>query len=94
MNWALFIESFNIAFREMSRHRTRSFLTMFGVIIGVGAIISVVSISQGAKQKIQGQIANLGSNMIIGVPGSTSRQRREGGYRLGRHAHNRRHAGH
>jgi putative ABC transport system permease protein len=72
MNWALFIESFYIAFREMSRHRTRSFLTMFGVIIGVGAIISVVSISQGAKKKIQGQIANLGSNMIIGVPGSTS----------------------
>ena len=72
MNAALWTESFRIAFREMLRHRTRSILTMFGVIIGVGAIIAVVSISEGAKQRIQGQIANLGTNMIIVLPGTAS----------------------
>jgi len=72
VNAALWTESFRIAFREMLRHRTRSILTMFGVIIGVGAIIAVVSISEGAKQRIQGQIANLGTNMIIVLPGTAS----------------------
>ncbi len=52
---------------------------MLGVIIGVSAIILVVSISQGAKRKIQDQIANLGTNMIIVLPGSTS----QGGVRAG-----------
>ncbi len=79
MNAALWIESLRIAFREMLRHRTRSILTMFGVIIGVAAIIAVVSISEGAKRRIQGQIANLGTNMIILLPGTAS----EGGARAG-----------
>lgn len=79
MNAALWIESFRIAFREMLRHRTRSILTMFGVIIGVGAIIAVVSISEGAKQRIQGQIANLGTNMIIVLPGTASDSGARGG---------------
>ena len=79
MGFALWIESFRIAFREMRRHRTRTILTMLGVIFGVAAIIAVVSISQGAKRSIQGQIANLGSNMIIILPGSTSQAGVRGG---------------
>ncbi|HSW46141.1 MAG TPA: ABC transporter permease [Phycisphaerae bacterium] len=79
MGFVVWIESIHIAFREMRRHRTRTILTMLGVIFGVGAIITVVSISQGAKRTIQGQIANLGTNMIIILPGSTT----QGGVRAG-----------
>jgi len=75
----VWIESFRIAFREMRRHRTRSILTMLGVVIGVAAIIAVVSISQGAKHSIQGQIAKVGSNMILIIPGSTSQGGVHGG---------------
>ena len=79
MRFVVWLESFRIAFREMRRHRSRTILTMLGVIFGVGAIITVVSISQGAKRTIQGQIANLGTNMIIILPGSTT----QGGVRAG-----------
>ncbi|MGB9623254.1 MAG: ABC transporter permease [Phycisphaerae bacterium] len=79
METTLFIESVRIAFREMRRHRTRSVLTMLGVIMGVAAIIMVVSVSQGAKRQIQGQIANLGTNMIVILPESTT----QGGVRGG-----------
>ena len=79
MGFIVWIESFRIAVREMRRHRTRTVLTMLGVIFGVGAIITVVSISQGAKRTIQGQISNLGTNMIIILPGSTT----QGGVRAG-----------
>ncbi|MBN1342387.1 MAG: ABC transporter permease [Phycisphaerae bacterium] len=79
MNPVVWLESFRIAVRQMRRHRTRSILTMLGVIIGVAAIISVIAISEGAKQRIQGQIANLGTNMIIVLAGSTS----QGGVRAG-----------
>ncbi|MBI4578228.1 MAG: ABC transporter permease [Planctomycetes bacterium] len=79
MGFVVWIESFRIAFREMLRHRLRTTLTMLGVIFGVGAIIAVVSISQGAKRTIQGQIANLGTNMIIILPGTTSQAGVRGG---------------
>ncbi len=79
MNPVVWLEGFRIAFREMRRHRTRSMLTMLGVVIGVAAIIAVVSISQGAKNSIQGQIAKVGSNMILVVPGSTSQGGVHGG---------------
>jgi putative ABC transport system permease protein len=79
MDLVVWFESIRIAFREMRRRRTRSILTMLGVIFGVAAIIAVVSISQGAKRTIQGQIANLGTNMIIIIPGSTT----QGGVRGG-----------
>ncbi len=79
MGFVVWLESFRIAFREMRRHRTRTVLTMLGVIFGVGAIITVVSISQGAKKTIQGQISNLGTNMIIILPGSTTQAGVRGG---------------
>jgi len=72
VNLVVWLESFHIAFREMSRHRMRSFLTMLGVIIGVAAIITVVAIMEGARHTIQGQIARVGSNMILVIPGSVS----------------------
>ncbi len=79
MDAVIWVESFRLAFREMRRRRTRSILTMLGVIFGVAAIIAVVSISEGAKGTILQQIANLGTNMIIILPGSST----QGGVRGG-----------
>ena len=59
-----------VAFRILSRHRLRSALTMLGIIIGVGAVIAMVSIGQGAKAAVQAQIATYGTNVITVYPGS------------------------
>lgn len=48
----------------------RSFLTMLGIIIGVGAVISMIAIGQGSKESIQSQITSMGSNMITIRPSS------------------------
>src|SRR5260370_14456445 len=68
-----------IAFRAMARNRLRSVLTMLGIIIGIGAVIAMVGIGQGADQTIQKQLANLGSNMVL----VTSGPENFGGLRLG-----------
>lgn len=73
------ISTLRVAFRAMARNRLRSFLTMLGIIIGVGAVIAMVGIGQGADQTIQKQLANLGSNMVFVSSGSVN----FGGLRLG-----------
>ncbi len=67
------------AARALLRNKMRSGLTMLGIIIGVAAVIANVSIGQGAGRQLQGQIANLGSNMLMIVPGSINR----GGLQVG-----------
>ncbi len=62
---ALWIECFRMALRELRRHKTRSVLTAIGIIIGVSAVIVTVSVVQGAKISIEGDIARQGKNMII-----------------------------
>lgn len=57
----------------------RSALTMLGVIIGVGAVIAMLAVGTGANQKIQQQIASMGSNMLVVLPGSST----SGGIRMG-----------
>ena len=54
-----------MALRVLARHRLRAGLTMLGVIIGVGSVIAIVSIGQGAVVSIQDRIASLGSNVIV-----------------------------
>ena len=61
----------------------RSFLAMLGVIIGVAAVITTVSISQGAKRAIEDQIASLGANALMIRPGSSVRGGRRGGFGSG-----------
>jgi putative ABC transport system permease protein len=56
--------TFKIALRALSRNKVRSSLTMLGIIIGVGAVIAMVGIGQGASASIQAQISNLGNNML------------------------------
>jgi putative ABC transport system permease protein len=68
-----------IALRALARNKMRSVLTMLGIIIGVGAVIAMVGIGQGADQTMQQQIANLGSNMLFVSSGSVN----FGGLRLG-----------
>lgn len=60
------------ALRILGRNRLRAGLTMLGIVIGVGAVIAMVSIGEGAKQAVQKQIATMGTNVIFIWPGSTT----------------------
>lgn len=62
-------ESFRLAFNGLNANKMRSFLTMLGVIIGVGSVILLVSIGQGAKSYVTGEVESLGSNLIFVMPG-------------------------
>ena len=69
-----FLESIKVALRSLKSNKLRSILTMLGIIIGVGAVIAMVSIGQGAQQSITNSIQGLGSNLLI----VTSGQNRNG----------------
>ncbi len=64
------LSSVRIAFRALQINKLRSALTMLGIVIGVAAVIATAAIGSGAKQRIQEQIASIGSNAIIILPGS------------------------
>ncbi len=61
-----------VAYRALSRNKLRSLLTMLGIIIGVAAVITMVSIGQGAQYNIEQQIASLGTNLLVITPGAQS----------------------
>jgi putative ABC transport system permease protein len=58
-----------IALKQMERNVMRSFLTVLGVVIGVSAVITMVSLGNGATKAVSDQIASLGSNLLIVMPG-------------------------
>ena len=60
------------ALRALRRNKMRSILTMLGIIIGVAAVIAMVSVGQGADASVQAQIASLGTNVVMVVPGATT----------------------
>lgn len=62
-------ESIKLALRSVRRNVLRSFLTLLGIVIGVAAVIALVTIGSGANQKISSDIAKLGSNMLMVRPG-------------------------
>jgi putative ABC transport system permease protein len=64
--------TFKIAFRALRRNKLRSVLTALGIIIGVGAVIAMVSIGNGAKAQVEQQIASLGENVILIFSGSVT----------------------
>jgi putative ABC transport system permease protein len=68
-----------IALRALRRNKLRTLLTMLGMIIGVAAVIAMVSIGNGAKSQIEAQIASMGQNVILVFSGSFTR----GGARSG-----------
>jgi len=75
--------TFKIALRALWVNKMRSFLTMLGIIIGVGAVITMLAVGTGASQKISEQIASVGSNLLIVIPGSIT----QGGIRMGSGSH-------
>ena len=65
------LESFRIALRSLGANKLRAGLTMLGVIIGVGAVIALVSIGRGASAAITAQIQSIGTNLLFVRPGSS-----------------------
>ena len=68
----LFTESVRIALTALFANKLRSILTMLGIIIGVAAVIAMVSLGMGVRRSVQSNIASLGSNMLIVMPGSAN----------------------
>jgi putative ABC transport system permease protein len=68
-----------VAWQALRRNATRSFLTMLGIIIGVGAVITSMAIGSGAQAAVLAQIESLGANLVVVVPGAIS----SGGVSLG-----------
>ena len=64
---------FKIALRAISANKTRSFLTALGIIIGVASVITMLAMGPGSKKRIQANIAEMGSNMIMISPGADMR---------------------
>jgi len=62
--------AFSIAVREIGRNLTRAFLTVLGIFIGVAAIITMVTLGQGATLAVKAQISNLGNNLLTLRPGA------------------------
>ena len=61
----LFKETVQMAISALWANKMRSLLTMLGIIIGVGAVIAMVSIGMGVRKQVEDSIASLGSNMLI-----------------------------
>src|SRR5512135_296452 len=66
------LESMRVALHSLGANKLRSTLTMLGIIIGVGAVIALLSIGQGAGAAITQQVQGIGSNLVFVVPGAFS----------------------
>src|SRR5262245_21420186 len=67
-----FITTIRMALRALRRNTMRSILTALSIIIGVAAVIAMVSIGNGAKAQVQAAIASLGDNLVLVTPGNFS----------------------
>ena len=65
-------EGFTMALTSLKDNKVRSLLTMLGIIIGVAAVITLVSIGMGVKERVESNLSSLGSNMIMVMPGNVS----------------------
>lgn len=75
----LWISTFRLAGRALRRNPLRSGLTSLGIVVGVAAVIAMVSVGQGARARVQEQLASVGTNIVMVFPGATS----SGGARAG-----------
>lgn len=66
-----FVESVRIAFRALTANKLRSALTMLGIIIGVGAVITLMSAGEGVSVYVEEQFRGFGSNLLFVLPGGT-----------------------
>jgi putative ABC transport system permease protein len=69
-----------LAGRALTRNKMRSFLTTLGVVIGVGAVIAMTAIGEGARLRVQQTFEAMGTNMLIVLPGSSATGGMQGGY--------------
>jgi len=72
-------QTLKVALRALQRNKLRSFLTTLGMVIGVGAVIAMVAIGEGATAKVEAQFAAMGSNLLILMPGSSQTSGARGG---------------
>ena len=72
-------QALRIALRALRINKMRSFLTMLGIIIGIAAVIAMMAVGSGASYVISQQIASMGSNILLVIPGSVT----SGGIRTG-----------
>ncbi|MBA8880176.1 ABC transporter permease [Phyllobacterium myrsinacearum] len=70
----MLLEAFRLALHSMSRNLMRSFLTMLGIVIGVGAVIAMVTVGNGTRQRVTGEISKLGTNLLFVSPGNPERR--------------------
>jgi putative ABC transport system permease protein len=64
----MLIDSMRMAWRSLTANTARALLTMLGIIIGVAAVIALVSVGQAATRSVTAQVENIGSNMIVVIP--------------------------
>jgi putative ABC transport system permease protein len=74
------VRTMRVAVRALLRNKTRSFLTMLGVIIGVAAVISMVAIGEGAKAQVEKAFSSLGTNLLVVMPGASNVGGAHGGF--------------
>jgi putative ABC transport system permease protein len=74
------LQTVRLAIRALFRNALRSFLTALGIIIGVGAVIAMVAIGEGAKSQVEESFAAMGTNLLIVMPGSSSSGGARGGF--------------
>ena len=74
------LATLRIAVRALLRNKMRSLLTTLGIIIGVGAVIAMVAIGEGAKARVEQAFASMGTNLLIVLPGSTTAGGSFGGF--------------
>jgi len=67
-----FLEFLKLALFAITRNKTRAFLTMLGIIVGVGAVISMIGIGEGSKQAALKLIQNMGANTLMIFPGGSN----------------------
>ena len=67
----LFLEIWRVALQAIRANKLRSFLTALGIIIGVGAVITMIALGSGARKAVQDQIASLGTNLLTVAPGQS-----------------------
>ena len=72
-------ESVRLAFRALTANKLRAALTMLGIIIGVGAVITLMSAGEGVSVYIEEQFQGIGSNLLFVAPGSMEENRSGGG---------------
>ncbi len=77
MNW---LQTLRVAVRALLRNKMRSFLTTLGIVIGVSAVIAMVAIGEGAKKRVEDSFASMGADLLIVLPGTTTRGGAFGGF--------------